>query len=472
DAAVKSGTERGVVLYRGDSAFAWGGIIRPPVDANTAGPAVIATPFYLALQFVSRQSNAAAVAVALLGAVPPADRLSTPLANHVASQTGLSGFIFGLPVDTSHSPDVLRYAIDGRRMFDVTAAPLIQGEVQARIQERVRARAGIAFVFALACFIIGVWRGTRMTSRRVAALAIGLACTALVPLSQYSNLTRLFDPAVYFTPKGGPLTGNAGALMTTSAIILLGVLAVFRRRAHRLSRLGGVITILLVVGLGPFLLRELARGVQIPQHGVDAALWLIWEIPLFLAAVSVLLAGAAAGGTTLGPRRGMAPWVAPGFAALAAVIAPIVWRAPGRFPWWYTFLWVAAIAMLALSRRTRFVIASASAVAALGATTLVWAGTARGRVAAANADIASLSQTDSIGVTLLRRFGMQLRADTAPTTREDLLKQFVRSDVSAAGYPTALFAWPTDSAPVAGFQTATMPIPVKDIGRIVSEARA
>jgi hypothetical protein len=93
--------------------------------------------------------------------------------------------------------------------------------------------------------------------------------------------------------------------------VLLGVLAVFRRQQHRLSRIGAIITILLVVGLGPFLLRELARGVQIPQHGVDAALWLIWEIPLFLAAVSVLLAGAAAGGTTLGPRRGMAPWVAP-----------------------------------------------------------------------------------------------------------------------------------------------------------------
>src|SRR5439155_563 len=86
--------------------------------------------------------------------------------------------------------------------------------------------------------------------------------------------------------------------------------------------------------------------------------------------------------------------------------------------------------------------------------------------------IAALSQTDSVGVTLLRRFGMQLRADSAPTSREDLLKQFVQSDVSAAGYPTALFAWPTDSAPVAGFQTADIPIPVSAIGRLVAEAHA
>jgi hypothetical protein len=176
--------------------------------------------------------------------------------------------------------------------------------------------------------------------------------------------------------------------------------------------------------------------------------------------------------TTLGARRGLSPWFAPGVATLAALLAPIVWMAPGRFPWWYTLLWVAAIAMLALSRRTRFVIVSASAVAALGATTLVWAGTARGRVAAANADIAALSQTDSVGVALLRRFGAQLRADAAPLTREDLLKQFVQSDVSAAGYPTALFAWPTDSAPVAGFQTADIPIPADAIGRLVAEAHA
>jgi signal transduction histidine kinase len=464
--------ERGVVLFRGDSALAWAGMIRPYLDPTREGISVIATPFYLALQIARRQGDSRSVAVALIDAAPPADRLSTPLTQRLKADLGLRGFSFAPPVDSSGSQEVLRYSILGQRFFDVRTAPLAQGEIEQRITESARARAGLAFVLALACFVIGVWRGTRDLTQRAGALAVGLACTGLVPLSQYSNLTRLFDPAVFFTSKGGPLTGNAGALLTTSAIVLLGVLAVFRRQAYRLSRVGALITILLVAGLGPFLLRELARGVQIPQHGVDAALWLIWEIPLFLAAVSVLLAGAAAGGTTLGGRRGMSPWVAPAFATLAAVLAPIVWQAPGRFPWWYTLLWVGAIAMLALSRRTRFVILSASAVAALGATTLVWARTARGRVDAANADIDALSKTDSVGVALLRRFGDQLRADAAPNSREDLLKQFVQSDVSAAGYPTALFSWPTDSAAVAGFQTADIPIPVDAIGRLVAEAHA
>jgi two-component system nitrogen regulation sensor histidine kinase NtrY len=464
--------ERGVVLFRGDTVVAWAGTIHPTVDWVREGTSVVATSFYLAIQVSVRRDDTRAAAVSLLFAEPPADGLSAPLAQRIASETGLSGFTFALPTDSSNSPEVLHYTLPGgNRLFDVRAAPLAQGEISEQINERVRARAGFAFLLALGCFIIGVWRGTRSLPQRVAALAVGLACTALVPLNQYSNLTRLFDPAVYFTPKGGPLTGNAGALATTSAIVLLGILAVFRRQARRVSRPVAVATILLVAGLGPFLLRELARGVQIPLHGVDTSLWLIWEIPLFLAAVSVLLTGAAAGAAVLGPRRGLSPWVAPLAATVAAVLAQAVWDAPGRWPWWYTFLWIGAIATLALSRSSRFVILSASTVAALGATTLVWGRTAKGRVEASERDLAGLSQVDSVSVMLLRRFGESLRQNFAPTTRQGLLQQFVASDIATAGNPVALFAWPSDSGPVAGFATAQIPIPADEMARLVALAR-
>jgi two-component system nitrogen regulation sensor histidine kinase NtrY len=464
--------ERGVVLYHGRDPLAWAGTIRPPVDTVHDGVSIVATPFYLALQIARRDRGMRSVSVALIDAAPPADRLSTPLTKRVEAGLGLGGFVFTPPVDSSNNPEVLHYSVSGQRLFDARAFPLAQGEIEARITEIARARAGLAFALALMCFVIGVWRGTRDLTRRWGALALGLSCTALVPLSQYSNLTRLFDPSVYFTANGGPLTGNAGALATTAALVLLGVLAVFRRKARRVSLVGGVVTILLVAGLGPFLLRELARGIQIPAHGVDGWLWLIWEIPLFLAAVSVLLAGAAGGAATLGARRGMSPWVAPAFATLAAVLAPIVWEVPGRFPWWYTLLWVVAIGLLALSRRTRFIILSASAVAALGATTLVWARTARGRVDAAVRDIETLSQTDSVGISLLQRLGLRLRTDDAPNTREALLKHFVTSDIANAGYPTTMFAWPTDSGPVAQLQTADMPIPMGAVADLVAQARS
>jgi len=469
------GDERGLVVFRGDSALAWSGTVRVPIDPRYDGPTVVGTPFYLALEVTnSRQVGASVVratAVTLLDAKPPGDKLSSPLARRVAADAGLGDFEFSPASDSAGGPEVLHYAVSNLPLFDVRAAPLVQGEVTQRVLERVRTRAGLAFILALACFIIGVWRGTRVMSRRAAALGVALACTALVPLNQYSNLTRLFDASVYFTPRGGPLTGNAGALATTSALVLLGILAVFRKQAHRASRYSAVATILLVAGLGPFLLRELARGVQVPLHGVDASLWLIWELPLFLAAVSVLLAGAAAGGIVLGVRRGLPPWVAPLVATIAATLAPIEWEAPGRWPWWYAILWVIAIAMLALSRRTRFVIVSAATVAALGATTLVWARTARGRVDASVRDLQGLTQVDPVAVTLLQRFGASLQADYAPASREELLQRLVTSDVAAAGNPIALFAWPTDSGPVAQFATSDIPIPAAAVARIVGESR-
>ncbi len=472
---VPKGDERGLVLFRGDSALAWAGVVRVPVDPRYQGPTVVGTPFYLALQVTqSRESGGALVrasAITLLDAKPPADRLSSPLARRVAADAGLSDFDFTPASDSAGGAELLHYSVHGLPLFDVRAAPLIQGEVTQRILERVRTRAGLVFILALVCLVIGVWRGTRVLAQRAAALGVALACTALVPLNQYSNLTRLFDASIYFTPLGGPLTGNAGALATTSAIVLLGILAVFRRQAQRASRTSAIVTILLVAGLGPFLLRDLARGVQVPAHGVDASLWLIWEIPLFLAAVSVLLAGAAGGAIVLGPRRGLPPWAAPVVATLAAALAPAQWQAPGRWPWWYAILWVVAVAMLAMSRRTRYVIFSAATVAALGATTLVWARTARGRVDAAVRDLQGLAQVDPVAVTLLQRFGASLSADYAPASREELLQHYVASDVAAAGNPISLLAWPTDSGAVAQFATSQIPIPIADVARIVGESR-
>jgi len=462
--------DQGVVLFKGDSALAWTGAIRSPVDPTHDGLSIVPTPFYLALQMVERRANLRAAAVILLDAAPPADRLATTLTGPVARRAGLRGFFFAPPGDSTIG-EVLRYSMGGAPVFDVLAISYQQGEVTQHAMESVRARAGVAFVIALVCFIIGVWRGTRSVGQRLAALAVGLACTALVPLSQYSNLTRLFDPAIYFTPAGGPLTGNAGALAATSALAFLFILALFGRGAKRVSRWTSIVAILLVAGLGPFLLRDLARGVQAPVRGVDTMLWLMWEVPLFLAAVSVLLLGASAGANVLGSRRGLPPWVAPSLACIAGILAPVVWQAPGRWPWWYAPIWTLAIAMLALSRRSRFVILSASTVAAVGATTLVWGRAAKGRVEAAERDLIGLSRADSVSAGLLRRFGLDLQSGDAPISRQALLRLYVVSDIASAGNPIAISAWPTDSGPVAEFKTSDIPAPRVEIQRAVASAR-
>jgi signal transduction histidine kinase len=470
DAIPGQRADQGVVLFKDESALAWSGTIQAPVDPTADGTSIIATPFYLALQLSERRADRHAIATILLDAAPPADRLATTINAPVAKRAGLRGLVF-VPASDSGGGEVLHYKMGGATVFDVRAISYQQGEVSQHVMESVRGRAGVAFVIALVCFIIGVWRGTRSVGQRLAALAVGLACTALVPLSQYSNLTRLFDPAIYFTPEGGPLTGNAGALAATSALAFLFILALFGRSARRVSRWTSIAAIVVVAGFGPFLLRDLARGVQAPIRGVDTMLWLIWEVPLFLAAVSVLLLGASAGANVLGSRRGLPPWVAPTLACIAGTLAPVVWQAPGRWPWWYAPIWIVAIAMLALSRRSRFVILSASTVAAVGATTLVWGRAAKGRVEAAERDLIGLSRADSVSAALLRRFGLDLQSGDAPMSRQSLLRLYVASDIASAGNPIVISAWPTDSGPIAEFKTSDIPAPRVEIQQAVSSAR-
>ena len=463
--------ERGVVVYRGDSAFAWAGRFRSSPELMTLDAGVAASDFYLTLYATARQGGDRAVATVLLSAAPPADRLSHPLSRRVARDARLDDFTFAGPGSMNGSGPVLHFAYQGRPLLDARAAPLESGEVLQRLRERLRIDVGLALAAVLACFIIAAWRETRAVLPRLATLGVVLACVALVPLNEYSNFTRLFDPSVYFTSIAGALTASAGALGLTSAIVLLALLTLLRR-GRRPTRLTAAAIVLLVAGLGPFLLRDLARGIRPPSYGVSAPLWLIWQIPLFLAAVSVLLAGAGAGGVLVGRSRGAPAWSGSAVAAVAAIVAPIVWQAPGQWPWWYTFLWIGAIGALALGRQTRFVVVNSAIVAALGAATLVWGRTARGRVELAEHDLAALSEPDPQGATrsLLDRFATSLENEPAPATRAALLQHYVSSALAAADLPTALFAVSSTGAPLASLATANFGVPADAVRQTVAEA--
>ena len=468
---VRGRDERGVVLYRGDSAFAWAGRIRASTDTLTSTAGVSASDFYLTLYATARRGGDRAVATLLLSAASPGDRLSHPLSRRIAAASRLDDFIFSAPGGLAGNAPVLRFEYRGQRLLDGRAAPLQAGEVIQRLRERLRIDVGLLLGAALACFIIAAWRETRRVLPRLATLGIALAAVALVPLNEYSNFTRLFDPSVYFTSIAGTLTASAGALGLTSAIVLL-VLLTLLRRGRKPSRWTAAAIVVLVAGLGPFLLRDLARGIRPPSYGVSAPLWLIWQIPLFLAAVSVLLAGAGAGSVLLGRSRGLPAWSGSAVGGLSAVLAPIVWQAPGQWPWWYTFLWIGAITALALSRQTRFLVVDTAIVAALGAATLVWGRTARGRVELAERDLASLSDPDPQGAarSLLDRFAVSLENEPLPSTRAGLLQHYVGSSLAAADYPTALFAVGASGAPVASLATANFSVPADAVRQLVGEA--
>jgi signal transduction histidine kinase len=463
--------ERGIVIFRGDTALAWAGRFRAPPDSLTATTGVSASEFYLTLYATAQRGSDRAIATLLLSAAPPADRLSRPLSRRIASDARLDDFIFSAPGTGSTAGPVLHFAYAGTPLLDARAAPLESGEVVQRLHERLRIDVGLILALALACFIIAAWRDTRAVLPRLATLGAALVCVALVPLNEYSNLTRLFDPTVYFTSLAGALTASAGALGLTSSIVLLALLTLLRR-GRRPTRVTAAAIVILVAGLGPFLLRDLARGIRPPSYGVSAPLWLIWEIPLFLAAVSVLLAGAGAGGVVLGRYRGLPAWSGAAAAAVAAILAPIVWQAPGQWPWWYTFLWIGAITALALSRQTRFLVVTTAVVAALGAATLVWGRTARGRVELAERDLAALSDPDPQGSTrsLLDRFAASLENEPLPSTRAALLQHYVGSSLAAADYPTALFAVSANGSAIATLATANFSVPADAVGHAIADA--
>src|SRR5436190_478470 len=78
--------DRSVVLFRGDSAFAWSGRPRVPLDSVDQSVSIAGTPFYLALSVAARGADTGqrAVATQLLYATAPADRIATSLGGRVA----------------------------------------------------------------------------------------------------------------------------------------------------------------------------------------------------------------------------------------------------------------------------------------------------------------------------------------------------------------------------------------------------
>ncbi|HET9424321.1 MAG TPA: ATP-binding protein [Gemmatimonadaceae bacterium] len=464
--------DRGVVLRENATPFAWSGNVRLPLSGATPGVRLAASSLYLELRVMRAEGARNAVAVVLLDAASPGDSLARPLARVITLREVVQHIYVTPAVAAAPGPGERRYLVDGQPLLDIGYRLPSQGEVTARRGERARINVSAILALSLFALIIAVWRESRALGPRLLVLGLGLVCTAIVPVSQYSNASRLFDPTAYFASLGSQLTANAGALSLTSALALLGVIAIVRTRRRAPSRLWTTVGVTLIAGLGPFLLRELARGIQIPFRGVDSALWLMWEIPLFLAGVVVLLAGASAGGVVVGRTRGLHPALAPVLASFAAIIGPVVWQAPGQWPWWYTFLWIGAIASLALSRQTRNLIIAASTVAALGSVTLVWGRSARGRVALAEADLKGLAAVNQAAAPLLQRFAAQLAIDDAPPNRAELLKSYVSSDLAAAQFPVTLTAWSPNDERRAAFQTSTqLAIPSDSLRALIAEAR-
>ncbi|MES2177197.1 MAG: ATP-binding protein [Gemmatimonadota bacterium] len=447
---------RAVLVRRGDSLVAWAGTLHADPATLTSVSGVVLSPFGLTVYVTDDSASVHTVAASLLYALSPADRLTRGVSQRLASDEVTEGFDFAPPSDSA-GPNDLRYVDQGRALF--IARPLIPsvGEVRLRMLERSRVRVGIALLVAMFAFLIGVARRGGSPLAVVAGAGVMLACLAVIPLNEFSTRSRLFDPSVYYYGGGRAYSANAAALGLTSATILLLVLIGVRRSGWKLPRSAAAAIAVVTVAVGPFAVRALSRGIRTPLEGAGGALWLVWEVPLCLVATALLVLAHWAGRRAIGDRRGLPIGTGPAIALVAAVMAPLLWEAPGQWPQWYALAWPLAIGAVVLSRSSHRALLACASVAALGATTVVWGSASRGRVELAERDVRGLSLPDEYANLLADRLASRLQGRDLPLTSQELLEKYVTSDLASAGYPVALWSW-REGARVATFRSAPLTI--------------
>ncbi|MGI8843179.1 MAG: sensor histidine kinase [Gemmatimonadaceae bacterium] len=431
----------GIVLLREGAPWAWAGRVvapyqpvAPPVQARSTG-------FYIVLEVRAANDSAAAIASSVVDARSPADRLTSTLAGRLATRLGLADVMIADAGALVRNDSLQAYTFAGDTVLAFEAAVPEGATARLFRLSRARAAGGVLLTLGLLMYLLAHWRQAHGVPGRLAPIGVALACLALVPLNLLSSFTPLFDPAVYFARLGGPFSASVGALGLASALVLLAMLVVLRSRLRARSMWLPLVVVVAIVTGGPFLLRRLSAGISTPPGGLSTAMWLSWEVALFLAAAAMLLAAASAGSALLGPRRGLSPFVAPALAAVAAMLAPVMLYADARWPPWYPALWIAAVGAMALTRRHRGVVLAAASVAALGATTLAWRAEVQGRVVLANRDVSGLDQERAELRTSLARLGDELADGPVPFTSGALLRAYARSDLEGSGYPMALATW-------------------------------
>jgi signal transduction histidine kinase len=393
-----------VILFDHDRPLAWSGQMRVDPDTLKSPISVFFSPFYATINVVKARGDRRAVASAVLHADAPANRLTQSIDSSVAPSQGVASYEFA-PVTDPHGGSFF-ISYKGVPIIRVLPRLATGGEVKFRRAAMLRARGTVVLVILALAFLVYAWRDRRSLAERLFAIGAALAIAALVPWNSFSNSSRLFDPAYYFSRLAGPLTANAGALSITSALLLMGVYAVIRARpgAHW-PRLYAAIGALITLGIGIPFASNIVRGIGQPPWGSTPGLWLSWEIPLFLFLFAVLLA---------------AYWM--------------IRMALGK-PGSVTF-------------RVAVIIASFSSLVALAG---LWSTTSRQRMRLAETDVAALGHVDDYALQLTRRFGDTLAQAQQPRSRAELLKAYAASDLASAEFPATLASWDAGGNPLAEF---------------------
>jgi signal transduction histidine kinase len=414
--------ETGVVVFKSGTAFAWDGQMRNSPLPTGPGTTVTFSPFYVTLQVAAVKGDLTAIATSLLHSEAPADRLAEGIDASLPQRDLVRGFRLTPLSDTSADHVITDHA--GRPLLRAESLPASPGMIRFARTASIRARGAVALAILIVILIAITWRERRAILSRLGALLIALAAVALVPWNNFSNFSRLFDPAYFFSPLGGPLTASPAAFIMSSALLLLGVIALVRARLTRVPRIpaaaGGII--LLVSGI--FVVSRAAGGIVLPTWGATAGLWIEWQVPLFLFLFAV---------------------------------------------------WLAAVWLIRAGRRRKAAVnlrTAAFIAVACGAisTFIVWTKTTEQRLQLAMRDVGTLQRADPEATLLLNRFGSSLAEYDSAGTRTDLLKRYAESDLSAAGLQVTLGIWQDTVTPPVRLELAELPYDQRELASLVADA--
>ncbi len=400
-----------VVLYERERPLAWAGLVRLDPDSLRRRASIAFGVFYSTLNVVRERGNRRAVASAVIQAVPPADNLTQSLTSRLALSGEVDSYVLAPGTEALGGPVVL--AADGAPLLRATPRLAPGEEVRFRKMATWRGRVTIVLVVFVLVLLGYVWKDRRALPERLVAIGVALAITALVPWNAFSNTSRLFDPAFYFSRLAGPLTANAAALLISTTLVLMAVYAILRAwRRTQWPRVYGVAGAVLSLGLGLPLASNIVRGIGQPPWGSTPGLWLSWEIPLFMFLFAVLLLA-------------------------------------------YCMLRVSFGRQARVSFRAALLLAAFAGTAAIAA---LWSTTSRQRAHLAEEDVARLAEVDDYALLLTRRFASSLAESARPLTRATLLQRYATSDLRSAELPATLSAWDAGGARLAEFAiTATEP---------------
>lgn len=450
------GAETALLAYDDGRLVAQRGQLWTPVRPGAPeGVRLLEGTYHSSIVAVARRGTREVVAVGLVAAAPPADRLARSLLAALelpGAEPGVTEVESPDSVAVSPGSTVVVVPDGDRRLARVRALPLPQEATQLRVLQQARERTGEVLALVLLLWLVVAWRRPARLRHRALAAAGVLALVALLPLSALSNASAVFDPASYFVARGGAFTATLAGELLTAAMVLAVVLAALRTAWRRPSRVLAAGVVAVLAGGGPFLLRALANGIAWPPAGAGVGLWVGWQLALALVAAALLITAAAAGRVLLGGARGVPSSVAPLLALVCAGAAPLLWEAPGRWPAWYPLPWAAALVALAFTRRGGRQLVAAAVVAGCGAVTLTWGSAVVARQELAAQELVRLTQLDENATRLLGRLALTWgELPDRGGRRESLLRRYASSELARAGFPARLAEWMPDGggAPVA-----------------------